>query len=129
RLFSFSEFFNVPYTNKKLDVNISTYRDHLKPGENDEWRLTIKDHKGEKIVGELLASMYDASLDQFAPHSWNMELYHSNSSSNGWKAGNTFSVAFADGYSPNIDQYYYPLSRIYPAINWFGFHIGYGRMY
>ncbi len=47
-----------------------TFRDKLQPGTDETWSFKIKGPKGDKVTAELLASMYDASLDQFKPHSW-----------------------------------------------------------
>ena len=56
---------------KHLQLSWSTFRDRLYPGQDEEWTLTIHDPAGKPVVGaELLATMYDASLDQLAQHSW-----------------------------------------------------------
>ena len=47
-----------------------TFRDKLLPGANEKWKVKITGNKGEKIAAEMLAGMYDASLDQFKAHSW-----------------------------------------------------------
>ncbi|TXH20560.1 MAG: alpha-2-macroglobulin, partial [Chitinophagaceae bacterium] len=60
----------VPWTNKDLSIEYGTYRNKLLPGATDTWRVTIKGNKKDKIAAEMLASMYDASLDQFVPHQW-----------------------------------------------------------
>lgn len=74
RSFQFSKLITVPYTNKKLDISIGTFRDKIEPGQEEEWQITIKDSKGEKAAAELLAGMYDASLDAFVPHNWTFSL-------------------------------------------------------
>ncbi len=60
----------VPWTNKQLKVNYATYRNKTEPGSKEKWTVTIKDNKGDKVAAELLATMYDASLDQFVGHSF-----------------------------------------------------------
>ncbi|MDR2563532.1 MAG: hypothetical protein LBC98_06265, partial [Prevotellaceae bacterium] len=57
-------------TDNQLDITFASFRDKLQPGENEKWTLTIKDKKGDPQLAELVASMYDASLDAFAKHSW-----------------------------------------------------------
>ncbi|MFP5040566.1 alpha-2-macroglobulin family protein [Parasediminibacterium sp. JCM 36343] len=59
---------NVPWSNKNLNIQYATYRDKTEPGSKEQWTVTVKDIKGGKVAGELLATMYDASLDQFAPN-------------------------------------------------------------
>ncbi|MDR1055574.1 MAG: carboxypeptidase-like regulatory domain-containing protein [Prevotellaceae bacterium] len=61
---------NVPYTNKQLDVIFSTFRDKLLPGEQEKWTLSVKNKQNEKEIAEMVATLYDASLDMFRPHSW-----------------------------------------------------------
>jgi uncharacterized protein YfaS (alpha-2-macroglobulin family) len=77
RVYSSSHYVTVPFTNKELDITYSTFRNKLLPGQKEEWTLRIKNKKGEKVAAELLASMYDASLDAFVPHKWDFHIYKS----------------------------------------------------
>lgn len=61
---------NVPWTNKDLNITYQTYRDKTLPGSEEKWSVKITGDKKEKAAAEMLASMYDASLDQFEPHAW-----------------------------------------------------------
>lgn len=61
---------NVPWTNKELDITYQTYRDKTLPGSEEKWSVKIAGNKKEKVAAEMLASMYDASLDQFETHAW-----------------------------------------------------------
>lgn len=70
RFYIMSNAVNVPWTNKELTINYETFRDKTLPGSEEKWKLTIAGFKKEKVAAEMLASMYDASLDQFKPHSW-----------------------------------------------------------
>ncbi|MBX3238596.1 MAG: alpha-2-macroglobulin [Chitinophagaceae bacterium] len=70
RFYSYTHTISVPWSNKTLDVQFSTFRDKTEPGSEEKWEVTIKGAKGEKLAAEMLASMYDASLDQFKPHNW-----------------------------------------------------------
>ena len=61
----------VPWDNKELDISFSTFRDKLTPGGRETWRVMVKTPDGkpaEQGAAELLAYMYDRSLDLFAPH-------------------------------------------------------------
>jgi uncharacterized protein YfaS (alpha-2-macroglobulin family) len=71
RAHQFSQFINVPDSDKTLQITYETFRDKLKPGAKEEWRLNISGADGEAVAAELLAAMYDASLDAFKPHQWN----------------------------------------------------------
>jgi hypothetical protein len=70
RVYKGEETFYVPWKNKDLTIEYSSFRDKLLPGSKEKWTATIKGNKGEKIGAEILAAMYDASLDQFEPQSW-----------------------------------------------------------
>lgn len=70
RVYTLSETVNVPWSNKQLDVTIASHRDKLLPGEKEKWQIKIKGYKGEQVAAEMVASMYDASLDEFRKHDW-----------------------------------------------------------
>ncbi len=62
----------VPWGDRKLDVSFATFRDRLRPGGRETWRVTVKAAAGERAperAAEILAYMYDRSLDLFRPHS------------------------------------------------------------
>jgi len=61
----------VPWDNKELKISFSTFRDKLAPGGQETWRVNVMTPAGKPAVqgaAELLAYMYDRSLDIFAPH-------------------------------------------------------------
>lgn len=68
---------SVPWSNKELDVALKTWRNKMEPGDEEAWTLTVKGSKGDAVTAEMLLSMYDASLDAFLPHQWQMSLYPS----------------------------------------------------
>jgi len=55
---------------KKLTPTLAVFRNKLRPGETAEWTLTIPEVKGKQNPAEVLATMYDASLDAIQPHSF-----------------------------------------------------------
>lgn len=60
----------VPWKNKELEITFETFRDKTQPGSEEKITLKVSGEKGNEASAELLAAMYDASLDQFKPHSW-----------------------------------------------------------
>ncbi|MBS1610786.1 MAG: alpha-2-macroglobulin, partial [Bacteroidetes bacterium] len=70
RFYSSSHLISVPWTNKELKIEYATFRDKTLPGSEEKWKIKITGYKNEKIAAEMLASMYDASLDQFYPFQW-----------------------------------------------------------
>jgi uncharacterized protein YfaS (alpha-2-macroglobulin family) len=61
----------VPWSDRELKLEFATFRDHLRPGTHETFRVSVKDD-GSKLLGagvaEVLAYMYDRSLDLFTPH-------------------------------------------------------------
>jgi len=118
---------NVPYTNKQLDLEFSTFRDKLNPGQKETWKMTIKGHKGDKVAAELLAGMYDASLDAFSSNSWYLNVFNSYYSELSWNTTDAFapkpSTLFATEWNVYPEFYY----QYYDQLNWFGLtYYGYG---
>lgn len=70
RLYNFDKSVAVPYPDKELSVRYKTFRDKTTPGSTETWSIQVEGTKGNAAAAELLTSMYDASLDQFLPHSW-----------------------------------------------------------
>lgn len=66
-----SKSLTVPWSNKEVEVEFSSFRDKLSPGSKEKWSLKLKPPKGKKIDPEdfeLVSYMYDKSLDSFTPH-------------------------------------------------------------
>lgn len=49
---------------RALDMKWEVFRDRLRPGQEEEWKLVIKTPQGMPAAAEMLATMYDASLDK-----------------------------------------------------------------
>ncbi len=60
-----------------LKIETITFRDKLQPAQKEKWTIKISDADKEKINAEVLANMYDKSLDQFASNSWNWQGFYS----------------------------------------------------
>ncbi|MCF2486564.1 alpha-2-macroglobulin [Dyadobacter sp. CY347] len=70
RVHQHAEYVSVPWTNKDLKIEYQTFRDKTLPGSKEKWTVKISGYKKDKVAAEMLASMYDASLDQFYMHKW-----------------------------------------------------------
>ncbi|MCZ7557993.1 MAG: MG2 domain-containing protein [Bacteroidia bacterium] len=70
RLHSYTVPINIPWTNKDLVVETASFRDKLKPGQQEEWTLTVKGKEKDRVAAEILATMYDASLDAIYAQGW-----------------------------------------------------------
>ncbi|MGC4036781.1 MAG: alpha-2-macroglobulin family protein [Chitinophagaceae bacterium] len=97
RFYSFSQTINVPWSNKELKIEYATFRDKTLPGSEEKWKVKITGYKNEKIAAEMLASMYDASLDQFYPFGWTTPfLWSSFYNRNGWVGSQNFANVSAN---------------------------------
>jgi hypothetical protein len=73
---------SVPWENKDLDLKWEHFVSKLQPNQKETWTLTVQSLKSkvqspepggrsaEKAVAEIVATLYDESLDAFAPLNW-----------------------------------------------------------
>jgi len=110
---------NVPWSNKDLTFEYSTFRNKLQPGQEEEWTIKVKGPKGEKVAAEMVAALYDASLDEFAKNHWSMNLFPTNRMEKKWspKGFSTVSPRFYQNWNRNIPKQ----RRQFQQLNWFGF--------
>ena len=120
---------NVPWSNKKLDLRLSTFRSKMYPGSEETWTATIKGPQGEKVAAEMLASMYDASLDEFSFKDWSIDIWPTR-----YHPKLFYPTLFALNQSSEFKNTY-PIynyyTQSYDELNWFGvgFYEGHGRRY
>jgi hypothetical protein len=104
RSYNFSHVVNVPYSNKELKITWETFRDKLAPGQKEQWKLKISGPKGEKVAAEILAGMYDASLDAFVKHNFDFSIWNRNGSyATPWQR-NSFASVTANVFGPIIER-------------------------
>ncbi|MCG8784233.1 alpha-2-macroglobulin [Tenacibaculum finnmarkense] len=110
---------------ENISIETNTFRDKLQPGTTEKWSFTIKNDKKNKVTAEVLASMYDASLDEFKSHNWKFNpiikaTYYSrgNSSSAYHSFGNEHFRVFNRQYSNSYSN------QQYDKLKWFGFRFG-----
>lgn len=58
---------------KPLRIETTTFRDKLEPGAKEKWTLKILGDGKDAVNAEVLANMYDQSLDQFAVNSYDWQ--------------------------------------------------------
>ena len=94
-----------PLPEKKLNIAWNTFRNRLTPGQKEEWTLKITTPDGKPAKAQLMSVLYDKSLDQIAPHSWNLSLGFYQSLPNCyWKHNLTFRSFWLNGVYPT--KYY-----------------------
>ncbi|MGB5666153.1 MAG: MG2 domain-containing protein, partial [Maribacter sp.] len=117
----------VPYPKTDLQIETVTFRDKLRPGTDETLIFKIKGPKGEKVSAELLASMYDASLDTFRDHYWSFNplykpTYYSSYYNN---ARQSYGISSFREHNADMIGYSYK-PQYYDTFDWFGLHFGYG---
>lgn len=102
---------------RNLEINTQVFRDKIQPGVPEKWILTIKGKDKDKINAEVLASMYDASLDQFAKNQFNFSHYIPNNYDRYYgydyysSSGNDFfrQLVSTSSFDLNSNQNLYPI--------------------
>lgn len=88
---------------RTLTMKWDVFRDKLRPGQEEEWKLTILTPQGAPAVAEMLATMYDASLDKiwktFQPFRLN---YYLQLPVMNWIQGYTRHNYFSYGFPGNL---------------------------
>ena len=101
---------------KPLRIETVTFRDKLQPNSKEKWTVKILGEDKEKINAEVLANMYDKSLDQFAVNSYSwQQLYQRYFLMNSYGINENLSQEFYNKRVPYLDQ----KSVNFPDFNWF----------
>lgn len=118
RLLSQSETVNVPFTNKELTVDTETFRDKLKPGQPEQWTLRISGPQQDKVLAEMVAKLYDASLDTFVRLDWPTSFYGINNTSSSYWTSPAFGTKTTQTYWSAPSPTYSTQVRKMPELSW-----------
>lgn len=125
RLYSYYKQIKIKDTTTALNIRFLTFRNKLQPGEKEQWKVQVSAPGKEKEQAELLAGMYDASLDDIAlPQTWDQQLptYGYMPEYFSWQTFNEFVQVI--GTSAFSQAPYYGtriLNFNYETLNWFGY--------
>ncbi|WP_158280743.1 alpha-2-macroglobulin family protein [Pararcticibacter amylolyticus] len=87
RLYTSSHRIFVKSPEKALNIKLLTFREQLETGQKEQWKLQITNYKNQGKAAELLAGMYDASLDNIAyPQNWSIPSSDSFSNAFSWNS-------------------------------------------
>jgi len=70
RAYLVSQPVEVPWSNKELSIKWERFVSKLQPGQQETWTAVISGKDAERAAAEMVATLYDASLDVFLPHTW-----------------------------------------------------------
>lgn len=91
RVYNEAAIIAIPWDNKDLHIRWETHRDKLQPGAHETWTMVVSGTQKEKIAAELVATLYDASLEAFKPHRWWIQgIYPTLNTGLYWSTGNGF---------------------------------------
>ncbi|MBT2622412.1 MULTISPECIES: alpha-2-macroglobulin family protein [Chryseobacterium] len=113
----------IKNSEQPLKIETVTFRDKLEPNSKEKWTVKVSGNEKEKINAEVLANMYDMSLDQFAVNSFNWQNIYT-----------PYSIITSYDIRQNLQQKYYQKRLKYfngkyvevPAFDWFDNSLYYG---
>ncbi|WP_150451046.1 alpha-2-macroglobulin family protein [Arenibacter lacus] len=119
----------VPHPDRDIQIETVSFRDKIEPGTEETWSFKVTGPKGNGLNAEIMANMYDASLDAFKPHAWYFNPnshgdYYSNIHLTASKSFQITSFRTITDYAPG-DGY---IPQRYDSFNWFGLHFGNGHL-
>ncbi|MCK6650414.1 MAG: hypothetical protein L6Q66_12225, partial [Bacteroidia bacterium] len=88
----------------------------------EEWKVKIKDKKGDKVAAEMMAALYDASLDAFKPNNWYFNIYNNYYSNLYWDVNKGFGNINGNLYSTDWNKTPVGAYKYYDKLNWFGYN-------
>ena len=106
---------------KSLQIKTEVFRDRLLPGQQETWKISVKDANQQPVEAEVLAGMYDASLDKLRMHQWS---FRAPASTPGYWSDRTFN----EGYNIKNQREFLSSDRrtkqvppfAFDSFNWFG---------
>ncbi len=70
--YTYSTTIRRPLPDMHLSMKWNTFRNKLTPGQEEEWTLTVTKPDGQPADAQLMATLYDKSLDQLMQHDWSL---------------------------------------------------------
>lgn len=86
---------------ENITIENSSFRNFMEPGSNEKWTFTVKTSTNKKPIFEVLASMYDSSLDEFTTRNWELFEKH--------KREKWVSNRYFEGLTYNFTSKYYSI--------------------
>ena len=102
-----------------LAIATESFRNKIEPGSLENWTFKILD---QKLEAEVLASMYDQSLDQFTINDWkNVNFYNYGNYLNAPRINAGYNVSSVELKNFITPASKYQISNLKPNLNWCGF--------
>ena len=92
-----------PLPQKELKMEWTTFRDKLTPGQKETWTLRVSHPDGRPANAQLMATLYDKSLDQIKAHQWQFDLrLRQHTPSSEWAMGHIYHIS--DTEKPRLKE-------------------------
>ncbi|MGO4710603.1 alpha-2-macroglobulin family protein, partial [Chryseobacterium sp. 2TAF14] len=106
----------IKNTEQPLKIETVTFRDKIEPNSKEKWSVKISGNDKEKINAEVLANMYDMSLDQFSVNTFNwQQLYRPYFFTSSY----AISANLEEKYFQSRVEYFHGKYVEIPQFNWF----------
>lgn len=119
RMYSWNKHFDAEESKQNLNVRLVTYRNKLEPGKREQWKLEVRGKGEEHIQAEMVATMYDASLDELRdPAAWPKSLSDDVPAINyyRWNISSTQDISESEPFDYNYLRVY-PIEKEYEIID------------
>ena len=98
-LYEHSATITKPLADKSLSMKWTTFRNRLQPGQRETWTLSVTDSEGKPADANVMATLYDKSLEAITPFSWHFsDPRHIYVASQSWQTAKSFPDNF-HGYA------------------------------
>ena len=98
-LYEHSATITKPLADKSLSMKWATFRNRLQPGQRETWTLSVTDSEGKPADANVMATLYDKSLEAITPFSWHFsDPRHIYVASQSWQTAKSFPDNF-HGYA------------------------------
>ncbi|MBF4470195.1 alpha-2-macroglobulin family protein [Flavobacterium sp. HJJ] len=113
----------LPFDEPKMEFAVESFRSKIQPGSKENWSFKLKT-SNTKAEAEILASMYDSSLDQFTKTAWGaLNFYDYNSNGISFRSSLGFDKTNIYVRDLNLESTPLELQNEETKLKWFGFDI------
>jgi len=124
RIYSSYQKIYIANPDNNLKIKFLTFNNKLEPGQKEQWKLQVSGANNEKLATEMVASLYDASLDEIEPgQDWAHALDERGKYEPNYFAWNSYEFVNALNTIPvSYPSFNYStINRDYEQLNLFGY--------
>jgi hypothetical protein len=117
-IYEASENLLLPWVKNKLEISLSSWRKKYLPGGQEKFSLKILDYKKNPVIAEVLAGIYDASLDIYGKQSWNSGWWNFLSSYSNLSGNMSNTIFVINGSTEDYFNNDIPINHRIREFNW-----------